>query len=306
MSGPILEALDLHYTYPDGTRALRGVTLRVPEGSKVAVLGPNGAGKTTLFLHLNGLLRPRKGTVRFAGREVRYDRKSLGELRRAVGMVFQDPDSQLFCASVFEEVSFGPANLGLAPEEVRRRVREALQATDAEDLAERPTHYLSYGQKRRVCVAGVLAMEPRVLICDEPTAGLDPRQSAGLVELLDRVACRSGTVLIATQDVDLAYSWADYAYFMDGGRVVGEGLPQEVFRDARLLESWSLTRPWLVEIHEQLSRRGWLPDGLPLPRTKEQLFDYMQRVSGSGKPALVPLFSREKMRPECASCSVGR
>ncbi|MGQ9531951.1 MAG: energy-coupling factor ABC transporter ATP-binding protein [Desulfotomaculales bacterium] len=281
MSGPILEALDLHYTYPDGTRALRGVTLRVPEGGKVAVLGPNGAGKTTLFLHLNGLLRPRKGTVRFAGREVCYDRKSLGELRRAVGMVFQDPDSQLFCASVFEEVSFGPANLGLALEEVRRRVREALRATDAEDLAERPTHYLSYGQKKRVCVAGVLAMEPRVLICDEPTAGLDPRQSAGLVELLDRVACRSGTVLIATQDVDLAYSWADRVVVLKEGRVLGEGTPTEVFLDEDLLRRADLTAPWVVEVYRELVRRGLVPPCAPVPRNKNELFGLLP-AAGAG------------------------
>lgn len=272
MSGPILEAVDLHYTYPDGTLALRGVTLRVPEGSRVAVLGPNGAGKTTLFLHLNGLLRPRKGTVRFAGREVRYDRKSLGELRRAVGMVFQDPDSQLFCASVFEEVSFGPANLGLAPEEVRRRVREALRATDAEDLAQRPTHYLSYGQKKRVCLAGVLAMEPRVLICDEPTAGLDPRQTSGLMELLDRIARRSGTVLIATQDVDLAYSWADRVVVLKEGRVLGEGTPTEIFLDEDLLRGADLTAPWVVEVYRELVRRGLVPSCAPVPRNREELF----------------------------------
>jgi len=283
MSGPILEALDVHYTYPDGTRALRGVTLRVPEGSKVAVLGPNGAGKTTLFLHFNGILRPRSGTVRFAGREIRYDRRSLGELRRQVGMVFQDPDSQLFCASVFEEVSFGPVNLGLTPEEVRRRVREALRATDAEDLADRPTHYLSYGQKKRVCVAGVLAMGPRVLICDEPTAGLDPRQSAGLMELLDRIACRSGTVLIATQDVDLAYSWADRVVVLKDGQVVGEGNPTEIFLDEDLLRRADLAAPWVVAVYRELVGRGLVRPDAPVPRNREQLFGLLP-AAGAAAP----------------------
>ncbi|MBE3585362.1 MAG: ATP-binding cassette domain-containing protein [Thermoanaerobacter sp.] len=306
MKENILEARDVHFTYSDGTTALRGATMAIERGKKIAVLGSNGAGKTTIFLHFNGILRPGRGQVLFNGRPVRYDHRSLMELRRNVGIVFQDPDTQLFSASVIQEIAFGPLNLGLSREEVFRRVEAAMAATEITDLKDKPTHLLSYGQKKRVCLAGVLAMEPQVLICDEPTAGLDPLHAGQVMELFERINRQGTTVILATHDVDLAYSWADYVFVMSRGAVVGEGLPEEVFRDERLLKQSDLTRPWLVEIHEQLSRRGWLPDGLPLPRTKEQLFDYMQRVSGSGKPALVPLFSREKMRPECASCSVGR
>ncbi|NHM28450.1 ATP-binding cassette domain-containing protein [Desulfofundulus sp. TPOSR] len=302
----ILEARDVHFNYPDGTPALRGATMAIARGSKVAVLGSNGAGKTTIFLHFNGILRPGRGQVLFAGQLVRYDHRSLMQLRKNVGIVFQDPDTQLFSASVIQEIAFGPLNLGLSREEVFRRVEAAMAATEITDLKDKPTHLLSYGQKKRVCLAGVLAMEPQVLICDEPTAGLDPLHAGQVMELFERINRQGTTVILATHDVDLAYSWADYVFVMSRGAVVGEGLPEEVFRDERLLKQSDLTRPWLVEIHEQLSRRGWLPDGLPLPRTKEQLFDYMQRVSGSGKPALVHLFPREKMRPECASCSVGR
>lgn len=272
MSGPILEALDVHYTYPDGTCALRGVTVSVLEGSRLAVLGPNGAGKTTLFLHFNGILRPRRGTIRYAGREIRYDRKSLGYLRRQVGMVFQDPDTQLFSASVFEEVSFGPANLDLTPEETRRRVREALRATDTEDLADRPTHLLSYGQKKRICIAAVLAMRPQVLICDEPTAGLDPRQTSGLMAVLDQVAREGGTVVIATQDVDLAYAWADRVVVLQDGQVVGEGTATEIFLDEDLLHRADLTAPWVVAVYRELRRRGLVRPDMPVPRNQEQLF----------------------------------
>ncbi|RKO66063.1 energy-coupling factor ABC transporter ATP-binding protein [Desulfofundulus salinus] len=302
----ILEARDIHFVYSDGTTALRGATMAIEKGRKVAVLGSNGAGKTTIFLHFNGILRPGRGRVLFAGREVRYDHRSLMQLRKNVGIVFQDPDTQLFSASVIQEISFGPLNLGLPEGEVARRVENAMAATEIADLRDRPTHLLSYGQKKRVCLAGVLAMEPSVLICDEPTAGLDPVHAAQVMKLFDRINQQGTTVILATHDVDLAYSWADYVFVMSRGTVVGEGLPEEVFHDERLLKQSDLTRPWLVEIHEQLSRRGWLPDGLPLPRTKEQLFDCIQRVSGSGKPSLVHVFPREKMRSECASCSVGR
>lgn len=276
----ILEARDIYFTYPDGTPALRGASLAVEEGKRVALLGPNGAGKTTLFLHFNGILRPQKGKVFYAGQELRYDRRFLKQLRREVGIVFQDPDSQLFSASVFQEVSFGPMNLGLPREEVSRLVEEAMEATEISALRDKPTHLLSYGQKKRVCLAGVLAMKPRVLICDEPTAGLDPKYARQIMDLFDRLHQKGTTIILATHDVDLAYSWADYAYFMDGGRVVGEGLPQDVFLDARLLESCSLTRPWLVEFYELCRHMGWLGGDSQPPRSMGDLYRLAQEGGG--------------------------
>jgi len=281
MSGPILEALDLHYAYPDGTRALQGVTASVPEGARLAVVGPNGAGKTTLFLHFIGILKPSRGAVRFAGREIRYDRKSLADLRRRVGVVFQDPDTQLFSASVFEEVSFGPTNLGLSPEEVRRRVREALKATDTEDLADRPTHLLSYGEKKRVCMAGVLAMRPQVLICDEPTAGLDPRQTSRVMGILEQLVREGRTVVIATQDVDLAYAWSDRVVVLTDGRVVGVGTPTEVFLDYELLHRADLAPPWVVAVYRELRLRGLVRSNEAVPRSPEQLFQSLLASSST-------------------------
>ncbi|HHW45138.1 ATP-binding cassette domain-containing protein [Desulfofundulus thermobenzoicus] len=304
----ILEARDVYYKYPDGTEALQGVTLGIPGGGRVAVLGSNGAGKTTLFLHFNGILRPLKGGVFFAGEEVRYDHRSLMQLRKNVGIVFQDPDTQLFSASVVQEISFGPLNLGLSREEVRRRVEEAMAATEIEDLKDKPTHLLSYGQKKRVCIASILAMEPRVLICDEPTAGLDPAHAARVMDLFQRINRQGTTVVLSTHDVDLAYSWADYVLVMSRGTVVGHGLPEEVFRRQELLRQADLTRPWLVEIHEHLYRKGWLPAGLPAPRTREELFDLILTRGAAGPGGLAPvhIFPGENMRPECVLCIAGK
>ncbi len=268
---PVLEGVHLTYVYPDGTEALRDVSLAVPRGRRVAVLGANGCGKSTLFLHLNGILRPASGELRLAGERVRYDRA----LRRRVGLVFQDPDSQLFTANVHEDISFGPLNLGWGAPEVRQRVEQAIRDTQIEDLVDRPTHLLSYGQKKRVAIAGVLAMEPEVIVADEPTAGLDPEMSARLMELLDRLRDLGRTVLISTHDVELALAWADHVIVLREGRVVGTGEPGEVFRNADLLRQARLLPPIVLAVYAQLQERGVLPP-LPhhrAPRTAAQLVD---------------------------------
>ena len=266
---PILEAREVSFSYPDGTEALAGVTLAIPEGKKTAFLGPNGAGKSTLFLHFNGLLRPARGKIFFAGREVRYDRTALLELRKNVGIVFQDPEVQLFSASVYQEISFGPVNLGLAAEEVRERVYGAMAATGITELKERPTHFLSYGQKKRVAIADILAMRPRVLICDEPTAWLDGKGARQVMELFDSFKKDGVTVVFSTHDVDVAYSHADYVFIMKEGRLIGEGVPEEVFADRELLGRAGLERPWLVEVFEELQKTGWL-EGESAPRSREE------------------------------------
>ncbi|OAT79953.1 energy-coupling factor ABC transporter ATP-binding protein [Desulfotomaculum copahuensis] len=303
----ILEADTVEFSYPDGTRALQGVFMRIPRGAKVAVLGSNGAGKTTLFLHFNGILRPAGGRVRFDGREVRYDHRSLMQLRKNVGIVFQDPDSQLFSASVFQEISFGPLNLGLPREEVRRRVEEAMQATEITGLKDKPTHLLSYGQKKRVSIADILAMEPAVIICDEPTAWLDPKHAEQVMELFKRINNGGTTVILSTHDVDMAYSWADYIFIMMHGTVIGEGTPEEVFQDGELLFRADLARPRLVETWAQLRNKGLLPADLPLPRSWTELFELVptRRAPGTGGPAPVYVLDREGT-PACAACSARR
>ena len=180
----ILEAVDLNYSYPDGTNALRNINLQVVEGEKLAILGSNGAGKSTLFMQFNGLYRPTSGCIKYQGQAISYKNKALIELRKKVGIVFQDPDSQLFSSSVYQDISFGPVNLGLTDQAVEARVKQALIDTETTDLEYKPTHLLSYGQKKRVSIAGVLAMEPEVIIFDEPTAGLDPRHAREFMHLL--------------------------------------------------------------------------------------------------------------------------
>ncbi|WP_217267337.1 ATP-binding cassette domain-containing protein [Thermanaeromonas sp. C210] len=281
----ILAARDLEFTYPDGTAALRGLSLEIERGSKVAVLGPNGAGKSTLFLHFNGIFRPRRGKIFWQGQEVHYDRSSLAGLRQKVGIVFQDPDSQLFAASVFQEVSFGPLNVGLPSDEVKRRVEEAMAATGITDLADKPTHFLSYGQKKRVCIAAVLAMEPEVIILDEPTASLDPYLSSQVIGLMDEINRAGKTVVLSTHDVDLAYSWADRIFVLKSGQLLAGGRPEEVFLQSQMIQEAGLTLPWILEVYLELQKRGWSLGPRP-PRCKEALWACLPSASQAPGPML--------------------
>jgi cobalt/nickel transport system ATP-binding protein len=216
-----VEIRGLHYTYPDGTVALRGVNLEVEEGESVYLMGPNGSGKSTLLLHLNGLLLPQRGEVRVFGRDTR---DGVEEIRRRVGLVFQDPDDQLFMPTVFEDVAFGPLHLGLGEREVRRRVREALRAVGAEGLGRRSPHHLSYGEKKRVAIATILSMEPQLLVLDEPTLGLDPWARREFLSLLERLK-RGRTLVMAGHDLELM-GLCDRALLLRRGRVEREVDPE--------------------------------------------------------------------------------
>ena len=255
MMGPAIEARDLCYTYEDGTTALDHVTLGARRGRITGILGANGAGKSTLFLNLNGVLTPTAGEVLLDGAPVRRDRKGLTELRRRVGIVFQDPDDQLFSADVYRDVSFGAVNLGLDEGEVRRRVEDALARTGISHLRDKPTHALSFGQKKRAAIAGVLVMEPEVLILDEPTAGLDPSGVSGLLELIGRLRDAGMAVLIATHDMDLVPLCCDDAYLLGEGRVLAAGTPEELFRDPELLRENHLRLPRIAHLMDILRDR---------------------------------------------------
>jgi len=251
----ILEAKQLYYTYPDGTNALRAVDLGIRKGRTTAILGGNGSGKTTLLLNLNGILKPSAGEIKKDGQAIAYSRKSLNELRRSVGLVFQDPDSQLFSASVYQDISFGPLNLGLAEEEVRRRVESSLLRTGIADLKSKPTQCLSFGQKKRVAIAGVLAMQPEVLILDEPTAGLDPRSIGEVMRLLRKMQQDLGiTVVLATHDIDIVPLFCDYVYVLDNGEIVLEGSPDLVFAQADTLRKVHLRLPRIAHLMEILHK----------------------------------------------------
>lgn len=216
-TGTIIELKDVSYRYPDGSVGLDRCSLSIQHGSRTALLGANGAGKTTLFLHLNGILRPQAGTILFGCAPLDYSRQGLHNLRSRIGLVFQNPDSQLFSASVREDVSFGPMNMGLEHSVVRKRIEESLAAVGLADMAEKTVHNLSHGQKKRVCIAGVLAMQPEVIILDEPMAGLDVPMQRELHAILDRLHTEGVTVLVTTHDIDFAYQWADHLLIMVEG-----------------------------------------------------------------------------------------
>lgn len=233
-----LEVSGLRYCYPDGRPALEGVDLRVTDGERVAVLGPNGAGKTTLVLHLNGILTPTDGRVVVDG--LVATKANLAEIRRRVGVVFQDPDDQLFMPSVRQDVAFGPANLGLRGEELDQRVHEALDAVGMTEVAERPPHHLSAGQRRRVALATVLAMHPSIVVFDEPSADLDPFARR---ELADIVRGLQLTTLVVTHDLLYAAELCERSVIMDEGRVAADGPTHELLADAELLAAHRLEIP---------------------------------------------------------------
>lgn len=238
MSHHIVEAQDLHYTYPDGTVGLDGVSFRISHGESVALVGENGAGKSTLLLHLNGYLSPAKGAVRIG--DSFLNQKNLNIIRRTVGMVFQNPDDQLFMPTVFEDVAFGPLNLGFSKVEVERKVAEALKTVGVEHLSKRPPYKLSQGEKRSVSIATVLAMSPDILVMDEPTSSLDPQARRRIIELLKTF---HHSKVIATHDLDMALDLCERTIVIHRGKVVGDGPTQEIFQNEELLRSSCLEKP---------------------------------------------------------------
>ena len=249
MSHHYLRFDDVHYRYPNGYEALCGVSFRITPGEKVALVGANGAGKSTLLLHTNGLLMPSQGEVVMGG--ITLTRRTLPLVRQSVGLVFQDSDNQLFMPTVEEDVAFGPANMRLEPEEIRRRVTEALDAVGALDLREASPFRLSGGQKKRVAIATVLAMEPSVLVMDEPTSNLDPRARRQIIDLIRRF---SHTTLVATHDMEMVLDLCDRTIVMKEGRIVADGSTRHVFGDLALLEECGLEQPCELRMKRALKR----------------------------------------------------
>jgi len=232
-----IEINRLSYAYPDGHQALREVSLSIEPCEKVALVGPNGAGKSTLILHLNGILSG-QGSVCVCGKEA--NKENLSQLRAMVGLVFQSPEDQLFSPSVYDDVSFGPLYQGLPPNEVRCRVDEALAAVHMSDYADRVSHHLSMGEKKRIAIATVLSMKPEVLVLDEPTAGLDPRSRRSLIRLLEELPL---TMLVSTHDMLMVRELFPRMVIMDQGRIVADGPTRALMDDAALLEAHGLERP---------------------------------------------------------------
>jgi cobalt/nickel transport system ATP-binding protein len=238
VAAPTLHVDSLEFAYPDGQMALRGVSLQVSPGEKVALVGPNGAGKSTLMLHLNGLLNGHKGQVQVAGLPVL--KPNLPLIRSKVGMVFQNPDDQLFSPTVFEDVAFGPLHMGVAEAEVRARVQRALAQVGMDGFEERLSHHLSIGQKKRVAIATVLSMDPEILVLDEPSAGLDPRARRSLIYLLEQLSL---TMLVSSHDMLMVRELFPRMIIMDEGLVVADGPTAQLMEDVALLEAHGLERP---------------------------------------------------------------
>ncbi|MGA9870658.1 MAG: ATP-binding cassette domain-containing protein [Rhodococcus sp. (in: high G+C Gram-positive bacteria)] len=269
MSHRILRGDGVVAGYDPEIPVLRDASLQIEPARRLALLGANGSGKSTLLSCLAGSTRPDLGQVFVDGEPLRYSRGGLRAHRQAVQLVLQDPNDQLFSADVAQDVSFGPSNLGLSPTEVKERVAEALDLLGLEHLRRKPTHHLSYGEKKRVAIAGAIAMRPCVLLLDEPTAGLDPQGVDEMVEAVSRLEQHDTTIVLATHDVAFALEWADDAAVMCDGAVV-KGDPRDLLGSKALLSAARLKLPWTLRLAESLAAEGLMPPS-SLPRTVEEV-----------------------------------
>lgn len=270
----VIEAKDISYTYEGNhEKALDGMNIRIRRGSKTAFMGGNGSGKSTFFLCLNGIRRPDTGSISIDGKPVEYTRKGLLEVRGKVGVVFQEPDDQLFSASVYEEISFGILNLGVDEETARREVESVIEELGITPFQDRPAHALSGGQKKQVAVADILVMHPEVMILDEPAAALDPEHTRRVHQIVDRLTEKGITVLMATHDIDYAYAWADEIVLMHRGRVLRQGTPFDVCSDKEALARTSLEPPAVLKLYDRLVEKGMIPEGTKPPKNVEELIE---------------------------------
>ncbi len=263
----IIETNNISYHYPDGTEALKNVNFTACRGKIVALLGPNGAGKSTLFLHFNGILKPTSGSITIDGEQLGYDKKDLMKVRQKVGIVFQNPDDQLFAPTVIEDVAFGPMNIGLTDEEIERRVKDSLKRVGMEGFENKAPHHLSGGQKKRVAIAGILAMQPEIMVLDEPTSGLDPRGASQIMHLLYDLNQDGMTIVISTHDVDLVPLYAYNVYIISEGEIIKQGNPAEVFEDVKTIRNANLRLPRIAHLMEILEKEDKLPFDKPYPLT---------------------------------------
>ena len=276
----MLEVRNIKYSYNNDYQALKGVSLKIEKGEMVALLGKNGAGKSTLFLHLNGIYEPDEGKVFIDGEELKYDKKSLLKFRQKVGIVFQNPDDQIFAPTVEEDVAFGPLNLGLSMGEVQDRVEEALERVGMSGFEKTAPHHLSGGQKKRVAIAGILAMKPEIMVLDEPTAGLDPQGVTNLVKLLKELNDEGITIVISTHEVDLVPDYANRVFVLVGGELIAEGTPKDIFSQPDILESANLKIPIVTELFQQIEAEGFDMDNdypLTVKEAKEKFLKLVNK-----------------------------
>ena len=259
----MIEIQGLEYLYEDGTRALKDINMDLNKGNVIGVIGANGSGKSTLFLNVLGILKPTKGFIKFKNSKLKYSKKDLREYRKKVSIVFQDPEKQLFYSMVYDDIAFALRNLNFPEEEIQKRVEKALDMVKATDLKEKPSHFLSYGQKKRIAIASVLVMDSEILLLDEPTAGLDPHMTREMKNIIQELS-KEKKLIVSSHDMDFIYEICDYIYVLAKGEVLGEGRPEEIFLETDLLKKALLEKPWLVKIHQALN--------LPLYKDEKELF----------------------------------
>ena len=251
-----LETKNLSFTYPDGTEALKNVNIQIKKGEKIAIMGPNGAGKSTLFSHFNGLSEPTSGHVEVDGEKIIFDRDELLKVRQKVGIVFQDPNDQLFAPTVKEDVAFGPMNLGLDYDEVEKRIKESLEMVGMSGFEDKTPHHLSGGQQKRVAIAGIVAMKPEIMILDEPTAGLDPEGVDKVLGILNNLNKEGMSIVISSHDIEMVNEFADKIFVLYHGEIIAQGDKHQIFSDKELLKKAHLKAPVTTEILYKLKEKG--------------------------------------------------
>jgi ABC-type cobalt transport system, ATPase component len=271
----ILKIEDLHYDYGNGKSALNGVNIDIYEGEKIAVIGSNGSGKSTFFLNVDGVLTPEQGKIIY--RDTVINKKNLKELRKNIGIVFQDADNQIIASTVRAEVGFGPMNLKLPKDEVLKRVDEALEYMNISHLKDRPPHYLSGGEKKRVSIADIIAMKSEIIIFDEPTAALDPLNAMMLEDVLLKLGTEGKTMLISTHDVDFTYRWAERVLVFNEGKIIADGSPIEIFTNMKILKQANLKQPTLLEVYESLIEKNFLKDIKSYPKSIKEFKEILQK-----------------------------
>lgn len=251
-----LSTENLSFTYPDGTQALKNINIEIEKGEKVAIIGPNGAGKSTLFSHFNGLTEPTSGCVKIEGKPISFEKDELLKVRQKVGIVFQDPNDQLFAPTVKEDIAFGPMNLGLSYDEVEKRVEDALKMVGMENYEDKTPHHLSGGQQKRIAIAGIIAMKPELMILDEPTAGLDPDGVEKVLNILNQLNEEGMTLIISSHDIDMISKYADKIFVLYNSEIIESGNKNKIFSDMELLKKAHLRTPITTEILYNLKESG--------------------------------------------------
>lgn len=251
-----LSTENLSFTYPDGTQALKNINIEIEKGEKVAIIGPNGAGKSTLFSHFNGLTEPTSGCVKIEDKPISFEKDELLKVRQKVGIVFQDPNDQLFAPTVKEDIAFGPMNLGLSYDEVEKRVEDALKMVGMENYGDKTPHHLSGGQQKRIAIAGIIAMKPELMILDEPTAGLDPDGVEKVLNILNQLNEEGMTLIISSHDIDMISKYADKIFVLYNGEIIESGNKNKIFSDMELLKKAHLRTPITTEILYNLKESG--------------------------------------------------